>query len=76
MASVGTPSSAGEDFSRFASKVPGLFISLSTTPPELDWHKAASNHSPLFQADDKGLPIGVRLMANMAIDYMRLGRVQ
>ena len=76
MASVGNPSSAGEDFSRFASKVPGLFISLGVTPPELDWHKAASNHSPLFQADDKGLAIGVRLMANMAVDYMRLGRVQ
>lgn len=76
MVSPGTPSSAGEDFSRFASRVPGLFISLGTTPPELDWRKAASNHSPLFQADDKGLPIGVRLMANMAVDYMRLGRVQ
>lgn len=76
MVSLGKPSSAGEDFSRFASKVPGLFISLGTTPPELDWRKAASNHSPLFQADDKGLPIGVRLMAGMAIDYLRLGRVQ
>jgi amidohydrolase len=53
-----------------------MFISLGVTPPALDWHTAATNHSPLFQADDSALPIGVRLMAGMAVDYMRLNRVQ
>jgi amidohydrolase len=76
MVSAGPPSSAGEDFSRFANKAPGMFIFLGVTPPELDWHTAAVNHSPLFQADDRAMPIGVRLMAGMAIDYMRLTRVQ
>lgn len=75
MVSAGTPSSAGEDFSRFAQKVPGLFIFLGVTPTSIDWHTAAVNHSPLFQADDSALPIGVRLMAGMAVDYMRLNRV-
>ncbi len=76
MVSAGTPSSAGEDFSRFAQKAPGLFISLGVTPASLDWRTAAVNHSPLFQADDSALPIGVRLMAGMAVDYMRMNRVQ
>lgn len=72
----GAPSSAGEDFSRFAQKAPGMFISLAVTPPSIDWHTAASNHSPLFQGDDRALPIGARLMANMALDYLRMGRAQ
>jgi amidohydrolase len=76
MVSAGLPSPAGEDFSIFARKAPGLFIFLGVTPPALDWHTAAVNHSPIFQADDRAMPIGVRLMAGMAIDYMRLNRVQ
>jgi amidohydrolase len=76
MVSSGLASPAGEDFSIFARKAPGLFIFLSATPPELDWHTAAVNHSPLFQADDRAMPIGVRLMAGMAVDYLRMNRVQ
>lgn len=76
MVSSGLASPAGEDFSIFARKTPGLFIFLSATPPELDWHTAAVNHSPLFQADDRAMPIGVRLMAGMAVDYMQMNRVQ
>ena len=72
----GRASAAGEDFSRFADRVPGFFFSLGTTPPELDWRTAASNHSPLFQADDRGLPAGVRLMSNVALDFLRFGRTQ
>jgi len=28
------------------------------------------NHSPSFFADEKALPIGVRLMANLALDFL------
>jgi amidohydrolase len=76
MVTEGRPSAAGEDFSRYAEQVPGLFFSLGITPPELDWRTAATNHSPLFQADDRGLPVGVRLMTNVALDFLRTGRVQ
>jgi amidohydrolase len=67
---------AGEDFSRFAARAPGAFVNLSVTPPEMDWRTAASNHSPLFVGDDKALPIGVRIMTNLAVDYLRFGRTQ
>jgi amidohydrolase len=59
-----------EDFSRYAEKVPGLIISLGVTPASKDWRTAASNHSPLFEADEAALPIGVRLMTNLALDFL------
>ena len=66
---------AGEDFSRFAAVAPGFFFSLSVTPPGLDLKTVASNHSPLFQGDDRALPVGVRAMSNMALDFLRSGGV-
>ena len=71
---ISEPSMPAEDFSRFQEKVPGLMFGLSVTPPSLDWRTAASNHSPLFQADDSALEIGVRLMANVAAEYLRSGK--
>jgi amidohydrolase len=65
-----SPSTAAEDFSRFAQKAPGMFIALGVTPPSIDWHTAAPNHSPLFVADEAALPIGVRIMSGVAIDYL------
>lgn len=59
-----------EDFSRYAQKVPGLMISLGVTPASKDPTRAASNHSPLFEADEAALPTGVRLMAGLAVDYL------
>jgi amidohydrolase len=68
------PSTAAEDFSRFAQKAPGLFVSLGVTPPSIDWHTAAANHSPLFVADEAALPIGVRVMTGLALDYLTMGK--
>jgi amidohydrolase len=64
------PTTASEDFSRFAQKVPGLFVSLGVTPPSKDWKTAAPNHSPLFEADEAALPVGVKVMAELAFDYL------
>jgi amidohydrolase len=68
------PTLPSEDFSRFQEKVPGVMFGLGVTPPAIDWRTAASNHSPLFQADDAALEIGVRLMANAAAEYLRSGK--
>ncbi len=68
--SVSRPSAAGEDFSRFAERAPGMFFNLGVTPPGVD-ARGAVNHSPLFQGDDRALPIGVRLMASVALDFLR-----
>ena len=61
---------ASEDFSRYSLKVPGLFIGLGVTSPNKDWRTAAANHSPLFEADEAALPVGVKVMSNLAIDYL------
>ncbi len=71
----GRPSAAGEDFSRFARRAPGMFFSLSVTPPGVNASQAV-NHSPLFQGDDAALPIGVRLMSSVAIDYLKGWKAQ
>ena len=63
-----------EDFSRYAEKVPGMIFSLGVTPAARDPRTAASNHSPLFEADEAALPVGIRLMSSLAIDFLAGGR--
>jgi amidohydrolase len=64
------PQTVAEDFSLFQKRIPGLFVFLGVTPEDQDWRTAASNHSPMFFADEAGLPVGVRLLANLALDYL------
>lgn len=71
---IAEPSMPAEDFSRFQERIPGVMFSLGVTPTAIDWRTVASNHSPLFQADDAALEIGVRLMANAAAEYLRSGK--
>lgn len=59
-----------EDFSRYAQRVPGMIFSLGVTSPSKDPARAASNHSPLFEADESALPVGVRLMSGLALDFL------
>jgi len=60
-----------EDFSFFQQKVPGLFFWLGTRPANQTPEEAASNHSPKFYVDESGLPLGVRALAHVAVDYLR-----
>ena len=59
-----------EDFSFFQRVLPGLFIFLGVTPPEVDPKKAAPNHSPRFYVDESGLLLGVRALAHLACDFL------
>jgi amidohydrolase len=59
-----------EDFSYFEQKVPGTFLFLGVTPRDQDFTKAPQNHSPLFFADESALPVGVRALTNLAVDYL------
>jgi amidohydrolase len=64
-----------EDFSFYQEKVPGLFVMLGVTPKDKDPRTAAANHSPLFFADERALPTGVRTMTSLAVDFLVAGRV-
>ncbi len=59
-----------EDFSRYQEKVPGLFFFLGVTPPGTDPRNAAPNHSPRFFVDEAALPVGVRALSHLAVDYL------
>jgi len=64
------PQTVAEDFSLFQKEIPGLFVFLGVTPPDQDWKTAAGNHSPLFFADERALPVGVWLLAHLALDFL------
>lgn len=64
------PRTVAEDFSRFQQKVPGLFFYLGVNKEGVDPATVAENHSPLFYVDEAALPVGVRAMANLAVDYL------
>ncbi|MBL6749061.1 MAG: amidohydrolase [Nevskia sp.] len=59
-----------EDFSFFQQKVPGLFVFVGVRKPGASMDEYAPNHSPRFKVDESGLQLGVRTLANLAVDYM------
>ncbi len=72
--SIGDPTTTAEDFSQYQRRIPGLFVFLGVTPPGTDPRTAPPNHSPSFFADEAALPVGVRLLTNLALDYLATQR--
>jgi amidohydrolase len=71
---VGPLTGTAEDFSYFQQQVPGMFFFLGVTPRDQDHTQAPQNHSPLFFADESALPVGVKVMTNLALDYLFGGK--
>lgn len=67
---LATPTTTAEDFSRYQQRIPGVFFFLGIVPPGTDPAKAAPNHSPRFYVDEAALPVGVRALAHVAVDYL------
>jgi amidohydrolase len=61
------PAMVGEDFSYFANEVPGLFIRLGV---QKSGTTSGDHHTPTFQADDSAIPVGVRVMTGLLLDYL------
>src|SRR5687768_2542296 len=74
-AAVLPPVTGAEDFSYFQQKIPGLYFFLGVTPDGVNPATTAKNHSPLFFADEKALPVGVRALTQLTLDYMAGGKV-
>lgn len=70
----GPQTTTSEDFSLYQQRVPGIFMFLGITPEGTDPKLAAPNHSPKFYVDERALPIGVKLLAQLAVDYLGGGR--
>ncbi len=63
-------STPAEDFALYQQTTPGMFFFLGVTPKDKDPKTAPRNHSPWFFADEGALPVGVRLLSNLAVDYL------
>ena len=60
-----------EDFAYFGQKVPALFFFVGSTPDGVNAAQAPSNHSPQFYLDEGSLPVGLRAMMGVAVDYLQ-----
>jgi amidohydrolase len=69
---VVNPVLGAEDFSFYQQKAPGLFYWVGIRPKSQTPDEAPSNHSPLFFIDESGLLLGVRSLANVAVDYLTM----
>ncbi len=58
----------GEDFSFYQEKIPGFYFFLGGMSPENQ--SAFPHHTPDFMIDDAGMLLGVKVMTNLAIDYL------
>lgn len=60
------PGMGSEDFSFVLNEVPGTFVMLATTPPDIDADTAEFNHSPRVYFDDAVLGDQAAALANLA----------
>jgi amidohydrolase len=61
------PTMGGEDFAYFALEVPGFFYRLGI---HKEGTQGGPHHSPTFRADDSSVPVGMRVMSNVLVDYL------
>ena len=61
------PTMGGEDFAYFANEVPGFYFRLGQVLPG---GSSGGHHTPDFQADNSAVPVGIRAMSNLLLDYL------
>ncbi|MER2134091.1 MAG: M20 family metallopeptidase [Arthrobacter sp.] len=64
------PLMGSEDFSLVLQKIPGAFLFLGATPPEVDPETAAWNHSPRVLFDDSVLADQAAALAELAFNRL------
>ena len=65
------PTMGGEDFAYFANEVPGFFFRLGQVRPG---GTSGGHHTPDFEADNSAVPVGIRAMTTLLLDYLSAGR--
>jgi amidohydrolase len=61
------PSMGGEDFSYFAQETPAVMLGLGVLPKDVP---KTSVHSPTFVADEESIPVGIKVMCSIILDYL------
>jgi amidohydrolase len=59
-----------EDYALYQQKIPGMFFFLGGTPKGVDPATAPKNHSPNFFVDEAALPVGVKALVELTLDYL------
>ena len=59
-----------EDFSFFSQQVPGFYFFLGVNKPDADPYTTPGNHSPFFYVDDSALPVGLKALSHLTIEYL------
>src|SRR5699024_4687490 len=67
MLAMPDPAMGSEDFSRILAEIPGCYVFLRSSPPEVDPATAAVNHSPQVLFDDAVLPDQAAALAGLAL---------
>ena len=62
------PVMSTDDFAHLAQAVPGMFLYLGVVKPGTI---SGANHTATFLADDSAIPVGMRAMSVMVLDYLR-----
>ena len=65
------PAMGSEDFSYFANEVPGFFFRLGQVRPGTT---SGDHHTPTYLADDSAIPVGVKAMSAVILDYLSRGK--
>ncbi|KFZ39124.1 N-acyl-L-amino acid amidohydrolase [Shewanella mangrovi] len=60
-----------EDFSFFQTQVPGLYLFVGGKPLNVPAADAPAHHTPDFYVDDAGMKLGVEVLTNLTMDYMK-----
>lgn len=61
------PTMASEDMSFYLQRVPGCFFFVGAAGPE---GTHGPHHNPCFDFDERALTIGLKMMANLAVDFL------
>ncbi|MBM3296956.1 MAG: amidohydrolase [Candidatus Aminicenantes bacterium] len=61
------PDMGGEDFSYFAREAPGAMLGLGVVP---EGSGGVALHSPTFVADEAAVPLGVKVMSAVILNYL------
>lgn len=64
------PTAGAEDFAFYATVAPTFFYRLGTVAPGTT---SGDHHTPTFMADDASIPIGMRVMTGLVLDYLSAG---
>jgi amidohydrolase len=59
-----------EDFAAYQRAIPGFMFNLGARPTDVPPEKIGPAHSPLFRIDEGALKMGIKALANLALDYM------